>query len=81
MPRETITCLLNLELPVQFIQGYGDREVLARMRGVETGALPESVQEILRWVSQQLPPSRFAGSVKRYFAMPRREATLRSSPV
>ena len=36
MPRETITCLLDLDIPVQFIQGNGDREVLALMRGTET---------------------------------------------
>ena len=33
MPQETIECLLDLEMPVQFIQGNGDREVLARMEG------------------------------------------------
>jgi Calcineurin-like phosphoesterase superfamily domain len=36
MPNETIECLLNLHIPVQFIQGNGDRVVLAQMRhGVE----------------------------------------------
>src|SRR5207248_684629 len=30
MPRETITCLLDLDIPVQFLRGNGDREVLAR---------------------------------------------------
>ena len=36
MPRETIACLLDLDIPVQFIQGNGDLEVLARMEGTET---------------------------------------------
>ena len=36
MPRETIECLLDLDIPVQFIQGNGDREVHARMAGTET---------------------------------------------
>ena len=40
MPRETLTCLLDLSIPVQFIQGNGDREVLALMAGSETGAVP-----------------------------------------
>jgi hypothetical protein len=36
LPRETLTCLLDLDCPVQFILGNGGREVLARMRGTET---------------------------------------------
>jgi Icc-related predicted phosphoesterase len=36
MPRETLTLLLSLDIPVRFIQGNGDREVLARMAGAET---------------------------------------------
>ena len=51
MPRETITCLLDLDIPVQFIQGNGDREVLA-----PTGAVPEEFREALRWNAQQLHP-------------------------
>jgi predicted phosphodiesterase len=56
MPRETIRCLLDLEMPAQFIQGNGDREVLARMRGTETGAVPEPFREVMRWVAGQLHP-------------------------
>lgn len=56
MPRETIHFLLNLDIPVQFIRGNGDREVLARMRGKESSTLPEQVQETLRWTAQQLLP-------------------------
>ncbi len=56
MPRETIACLLDLAIPVQFIQGNGDREVLASMRGAETGTLPEQAREIVRWVAEQLQP-------------------------
>lgn len=51
MPRETLTCLLDLEVPVQFIQGNGDREVRA-----PTGAVPESFREAMRWNAQQLLP-------------------------
>jgi putative phosphoesterase len=54
MPRETLTYLLDLDIPVQFIQGNGDREVLARMRGTETGAVPEQFREVLRWNAEQL---------------------------
>jgi putative phosphoesterase len=54
MPRETLARLMNIEMPVHFIRGNGDREVLALMRGEETSTLPEQVREALRWVAQQL---------------------------
>ena len=54
MPRETIEVLLNLAVPVQFIRGNGDREVLARMRGIETGAVPEPFREAIRWSGEQI---------------------------
>lgn len=57
MPRETIACLLGLDVPVQFIHGNGDREVLAQMRGTETewyrGA-PEQWREPVRWTAEEL---------------------------
>jgi putative phosphoesterase len=56
MPCETIACLLDLEIPVRFIRGNGDREVLAQRAGVETGAIPESFREVMRWVAQELSP-------------------------
>jgi predicted phosphodiesterase len=57
MPRETLACLLDLDIPVQFIRGNGDREVLARIRNVETEwyrAAPEIWREPVRWTAQQL---------------------------
>ena len=56
MPRETLTCLLDLDIPVQFIQGNCDREVLAQMAGTDTGTVPEQFREVVRWVAQQLHP-------------------------
>ena len=56
MPRESIARLLDLDIPVRFIQGNGDREVLERMRGMETGSVPEQFRGMLRWVAQQLQP-------------------------
>lgn len=54
MPRETLRCLRDLEVPVQFIQGNGDREVLAQIRGAESSAIPEQFREIMRWNAKQL---------------------------
>lgn len=56
MPRETIARLLDVDLPLQFIQGNGDREVLARMQGIETGTVPEPFRALIRWTGEQLDP-------------------------
>lgn len=56
MPRETIKYLLDLDIPVQFIRGNADREVLAQMAGKETGAVPVQLREVVRWVARQLHP-------------------------
>jgi putative phosphoesterase len=59
MPRETIEYLLDLDIPIQFIHGNGDREVLAQMEGMETDRYrtgPESWRELVRWTAQQLQP-------------------------
>jgi predicted phosphodiesterase len=57
MPQETIRCLLDLDIPMQFLCGNGDREVLAQMTGVETEwyrAAPEQWRAPVRWTAQQL---------------------------
>ena len=54
MPRETIDYLRALDIPVDYIRGNGDREVLERLRGQETGAVPEPFRELLRWNARQL---------------------------
>jgi putative phosphoesterase len=54
MPRETLEYLLNLDLPVRFIRGNGDRVVLAQMRGIEPAEVPEQFREGIRWDAQQL---------------------------
>jgi putative phosphoesterase len=54
MPGETIAALLDLPVPAEFIQGNGDREVLAQLAG--TGTVPERFREVMRWVGQQLSP-------------------------
>jgi putative phosphoesterase len=59
MPRETIACLLALDIPVQFIHGNGDREVLAQMRGEESEwyrSAREQWREPVRWSAEQLRP-------------------------
>lgn len=53
MPRETIAYLQDLDIPVQFIYGNGDREVLSQLAGIDTG-LPEQFREAIRWNGEQL---------------------------
>lgn len=56
MPLETITCLLNLEVPVQFLRGNGEAAVLMQMAGADVNTIPEQAREAVRWVAQQLRP-------------------------
>jgi putative phosphoesterase len=56
MPRETLRLLLDVDLPVAFIQGNGDREVLACRAGRETTTVPAPFREVMRWTAQQLRP-------------------------
>jgi putative phosphoesterase len=56
MPRETLACLLDLDIPVQFICGNGDRVVLEQIRGMESLEVPEPFREAIRWNAQQLHP-------------------------
>jgi putative phosphoesterase len=54
MPRESMELLHGLDLPVAFIRGNGDREVLARMRGIETGTVPPAFRPVIGWTAAQL---------------------------
>ena len=54
MPCESIEALLDLAVPVRYISGNGEREVLAERSGSGTGTLPEAVREVIRWVAGRL---------------------------
>jgi putative phosphoesterase len=56
MSRETLECLLNLDIPVQFIQGNCEIDALAEMTGAGVVRFPEQVREIMRWSAQQIFP-------------------------
>ena len=56
MPCETLACLTALDMPVRFIQGNGDRVVLAHMRGAEPTEVPEPFRDDIRWNAQELRP-------------------------
>jgi len=56
MARETLKRLLDLSIPVQFIQGNGEVAVLAQMAGADPGKLPEQARAAVRWTAEQLDP-------------------------
>jgi putative phosphoesterase len=56
MPLETLAMLLDLELPVRFVRGNGDREVAALLAGAEPTSVPERFRELMRWNAEQLLP-------------------------
>jgi predicted phosphodiesterase len=56
MPREALRRLLELDIPVQFIHGNGDRVVLAHMKGQDISEVPEQFRDVIGWTAQQLHP-------------------------
>ncbi len=57
LPSETLHRLLQLSTPVLFIQGNADREVLDHIAGKRSGAVPEAVLPVVRWVASRLAPA------------------------
>ncbi len=56
MPQESVSTLLGLSIPVQFIHGNGERDVLTLHRGQEPTRIPEGFRDVMRWVLNQLAP-------------------------
>lgn len=57
LPGESLARLLDVDMPVQFIRGDGDREVRAQAAGTETEwfrKAPEQWRAPVRWTAQQL---------------------------
>jgi putative phosphoesterase len=54
MSSEALACLLDFEIPVHFIQGNGDREVVALASGGEPTGIPERYRATMEWVARQL---------------------------
>jgi diadenosine tetraphosphatase ApaH/serine/threonine PP2A family protein phosphatase len=54
MPRESLEALLDLDLPVRFIRGNGDRVVVAQRAGEEPHEVPERFRDMIRWCAEQM---------------------------
>jgi predicted phosphodiesterase len=55
MPRQTIECLLNLEIPVRFIYGNGEIAVLEQIAG-RNPEVPAHYIPVIEWTVRQLQP-------------------------
>ena len=57
MPRETLTKLLEVDLPKHFIRGNADRVLAELMSGKDISEeVPEKTRRVAAWVAQQLEP-------------------------
>ena len=67
MVRETLSRVLHLDIPVEFIHGNGELAVLAQIGAPDPGAvtywgttggapLPEPIREVVRWTARQMQP-------------------------
>ncbi len=54
MPRACLERLSGLDVPVRFIRGNGEQDVLAQMRGGPIDHVPERAREIVRWSAREL---------------------------
>src|SRR5438067_12152796 len=54
MARETLTLLLNLDVPVEWIYGNGEVAVLERMAGSESAKVPEQYRPAIAWTAEQV---------------------------
>ncbi len=60
MPSESLQLLLDFPIPVRFIAGNGDRDVVATHDGSTPARVPERYHETMRWVAQELTPEQLA---------------------
>jgi putative phosphoesterase len=56
MPRETLARLLDLDMPVEFLVGNGDRAVAEEMAGLEPGGVPAQFRDLIRHSARELAP-------------------------
>jgi len=54
MPREALTRLLNLDVPMQFLYGNGEVAVLEQIAGREPVKVPERYRSTIAWTAQQI---------------------------
>jgi len=60
MPDECISALEELPVPVRFIRGNGETDILAARHGAELVRVPPRFHETMHWVAERLMPERLA---------------------
>ncbi len=58
MPGEVLDRLSQLPVPVRYLFGNGERDLLRSVEGGSLDHLPEGVRPVLRWCAEQLTPDR-----------------------
>lgn len=56
MPSECVSLLMGLNLPVHFIVGNGENDVLSLDRGDGLTRVPAQFHSVVHWVHDELPP-------------------------
>jgi hypothetical protein len=54
MAHETLRCLLDLDIPVQFIYGNSEVAVLQQMAGTTPARVPEQYRPAIRWTADEV---------------------------
>lgn len=54
MVRESLSTLLGVEIPIAWILGNCEAAVLAQMRGLDLGPMPDAAREVIAWSAQEL---------------------------
>jgi predicted phosphodiesterase len=54
MPHETLRCLLDLDIPVQFIYGNSEVAVLQQMAGTRPERVPDQYRPAIRWTAEEV---------------------------
>ena len=60
MARQSLAKLLQLPIPVEFIHGNGESDVIALGGGQMPSRVPEAVHEAMHWVLEELEPEQMA---------------------
>jgi len=60
MARESLATLTSLPIPVDFIHGNGESDVIALGGGRMPSRVPEAVHEAMHWVIEELEPGQVA---------------------
>lgn len=56
MPRETLACLMGMDVPTEFILGNGEVAVLEETAGREPPNIPERYRPAMQWTAHELYP-------------------------